>query len=174
MARMRKNNDWFSLSCIRVIRAIRGSNCFRCGMNMRRKRDLFGLVLVFLLAGVAGGQMLKNFRYPDYDEKGQLRFEITGDEAQVQSSGLIQIKNLKMTFYEQGKVMMQVSTPQCLFDRVKRSAVSSSDVCVSRKEIELTGRGFAWNAQDGRMKILSNTRVILRNLSAKSVVEGVP
>ncbi|MFA5042679.1 MAG: hypothetical protein WC381_02555 [Kiritimatiellia bacterium] len=143
-------------------------------MNFRRKRNLLGATIVLLLAGVAVGQVLKGFRYPDYDEKGQLRFEITGDEAQVQPSGLIQIKNLKMTFYEQGKVMMRVSTPQCLFDRVKRSAASSSDVCVSRKEIELTGRGFAWDAQDGRMKILSNTRVILRNLSAKSVVEGAP
>jgi len=141
-------------------------------MDMRRKRNLFGLAVVLLLADVAVGQVLKGFRYPDYDEKGQLKFEITGDEAQVQPSGLIQIKNLKMTFYEQGKVIMQVSTPQCLFDRVKRSAVSSSDVCVERKEIELTGRGFAWNAQDGRMKILSNTRVVLRNLSAQSAVEG--
>ena len=141
-------------------------------MDMRRKRNLFGLAVVLLLAAVAVGQVLKGFRYPDYDEKGQLKFEITGDEAQIQPSGLIQIKNLKMTFYEQGKVIMQVSTPQCLFDRVKRSAVSSSDVCVERKEIELTGRGFAWNAQDGRMKILSNTRVVLRNLSAQSAVEG--
>ena len=142
-------------------------------MDMRRKRNLFGLAVVILLAAAAVGQVLKGFRYPDYDEKGQLKFEITGDEAQIQPSGLIQIKNLKMTFYEQGKVMMQVSTPQCLFDRVKRSAVSSSDVCVERKEIELTGRGFAWNAQDGRMKILSNTRVVLRNLNAKSAMEEV-
>ena len=141
-------------------------------LDMRRKRNLFGLAVVLLLAAAAAGQVLKGFRYPDYDEKGQLKFEITGDEAQVQPSGLIQIKNLKMTFYEQGKVVMQVSTPQCLFDRVKRSAVSSSDVCVARKEIELTGRGFAWNAQDGRMRILSNTRVVLRNLNAKSAVEG--
>ncbi|MDP2990879.1 MAG: hypothetical protein Q8O57_09995 [Kiritimatiellota bacterium] len=143
-------------------------------MDMRQKRNLFGLTVVLLLSAAAVGQVLKGFRYPDYDEKGQLKFEITGDEAQVQPSGLIQIKNLKMTFYEQGKVMMQVSTPQCLFDRVKRSAVSSSDVRVERKEIELTGRGFAWNAQDGRMKILANTRVVLRNLSAKSAVEGAP
>lgn len=143
-------------------------------MDMQRKRNLFGLVVVLLLAAVACGQVLKGFRYPDYDEKGQLKFEIMGDEAQVLPSGLIQITNLKMTFYEQGKVMMQVSTPQCLFDRVNRSAVSTSDVCVARKEIELTGRGFTWDAQDGRMKILSNTRVVMRNLSDKSAVEGAP
>ena len=143
-------------------------------MDVRRKRNLLGLAVVLLLAAAAVGQVLKGFRYPDYDEKGQLRFEITGDEAQVQPSGLIQIKNLKMTFYEQGKVMMQVSTPQCLFDRVKRSAVSTSDVCVARKEVELTGRGFAWNAQDGCMNIFSNTRVVLRNFNEKSTVEGAP
>ena len=135
---------------------------------------MVGVAAVLLLTIAVSGQVLKGFRYPDYDEKGQLRFEITGDEAKVQPDGLIQIKNLKMTFYEQGKVMMQASTPQCLFDRVKRSAVSTSDVCVARKEIELTGRGFAWNAQDGRMHIVSNTRVVLRNMSEKSAVEGAP
>ena len=143
-------------------------------MKVRRKRYMAGVVAVLLLAIVAAGQVLKGFRYPDYDEKGQLKFEITGDEAQVQPSGLIQIKNLKMTFYEQGKVMMQVSTPQCLFDRVKRSAQSTSDVCVARKEIKLTGRGFAWNEQEGRIKILSKTRVILRNLHDTAAVEGAP
>lgn len=143
-------------------------------MDARRKQSLFGLAVVLLLANLTLGQVFKGFRYPDYDEKGQLKFEITGDEAQVQPDGLIQIKNLKMVFYEQGKVMMQVSTPQCLFDRVKRSAVSSSDVCVARKEIELTGHGFTWNAQDGRMEILSKARVVLRNLNSKSVVEGAP
>lgn len=143
-------------------------------LDVRRKRNMAGMVAVLLLAIAATGQVLKGFRYPDYDEKGQLKFEITGDEAQVQPSGLIQIKNLKMTFYEQGKVMMQASTPQCLFDRVKRSAVSTSDVCVARMEIELTGRGFAWDAQDGRMHIFSNTRVVMRNLNEKSAVERAP
>lgn len=143
-------------------------------LAVRQKRNLAGMAVVFLLAMAAAGQVLKGFRYPDYDEKGQLKFEIMGAEAQIQPSGLIQIKDLKMTFYEQGKVMMQVSTPQCLFDRVKRSAVSTSEVCVARSEIELTGRGFAWNAKDGCMKILSNTRVVLRNLSAQSIVEGAP
>ena len=143
-------------------------------MDVRQKCSLLGLGAVLFLVLASSGQVLKGFRYPGYDEKGQLKFEITGDEAQVQPSGLIQIKNLKMTFYEQGKIMMQVSTPQCLFDRVKRSAVSSADVCVTRDEVELTGRGFEWNAQDGRMKILANTRVVLRNLNEKSAVEGAP
>ena len=143
-------------------------------LDARCKRNIVGVVAVLLLALAAAGQVLKGFRYPEYDEKGQLKFEIVGAEAQVQPDGLIQIKDLKMTFYEQGKVMMQVSTPQCLFDRVKRSAASTADVCVARAEIELTGRGFAWDARDGRMNIYSNTRVVLRNMSAQSVVEGAP
>lgn len=141
-------------------------------MDVRRKRNLLGLAVVLLLTAVAVGQVLKGFRYPYYDEKGQLKFEVTSDEVQIQPSGLIQGKNVKLTFYEQGQIMMQISTPQCLFDRVKRSAVSSSDVCVTRKGIELTGRGF--DVQDGRIKIFSNTRVVLRNLNAKSAAEGAP
>lgn len=143
-------------------------------MSRQFLRTVSGLMGILLLAAAAAGQMVKGFRYPDYDEKGQLRFEITGEEATVQPSGLIKIKSLKMTFYEQGKVMMRVSTPECLFDRVKRSAVSTSDVCVARQEIELTGSGFMWDAQDGRMNIVSNARVVLRNVSASSALEGAP
>ena len=82
------------------------------------------------------------------------------------------VKNLKMTFFEQGKVIMQVSTPQCLFDRTKRSAASTAEVCVARNEIELTGRGFTWNAQEGQMHIVTNTRMVLR--VDKSALEGAP
>lgn len=143
-------------------------------MDLRGAGNLFGILAVIILAGTVAGQALKGFRYPDYDEKGQLRFEITGDEAEVQPDGLINIRNLKMTFYEQGKVMMQVSTPQCLFDRVKRTAVSTAEVNMVRSEIELSGRGFAWDAQGGSMNIYTNARVVLRNLSEKSAIDGAP
>ncbi|MBI2438064.1 MAG: hypothetical protein HYV36_04530 [Lentisphaerae bacterium] len=141
---------------------------------MHKKHNKLGVGVLLILAAAAAGQVLKGFRYPDYDEKGQLKFEIMGDEAQVQPDGLIQIRNLKMTFYEQGKVIMQIVTPQCLFDRVKRSAVSSAEVFMERKGIELTGRGFVYDAQAGRLQIHNNVRLVLRNPIESSAEEGGP
>lgn len=138
-------------------------------MDLRRK---LSLLAVLLLAAAGRGQVLKGFHYPDYDEKGQLKFTIVGDEAQVQADGQIQIKNLKMTFYEQGKVVMQVTTPECLFDRAKRSCVSTAKVRVERQEMELTGRGFNYEIQVGRLQISQDARLVVRNPAEQS--SGAP
>lgn len=114
------------------------------------------------------GQAIKGFRYPDYDNQGQLKMEISGDKARFLPQDLIQITNLRMTFYEEGKMVMQVSTPLCFFDRIKRTAVSTSEVCVTRAEIIITGRGFAWNEKDGLIRINNNARVILQKTEQKS------
>lgn len=113
------------------------------------------------------GQTLKGFRYPDYDNQGQLKMEISGDKARFLPQDLIQITNLRMTFYEEGKMVMHISTPLCFFDRIRRTAASTSEVCVTRAEIIIAGRGFKWNEKDG-FRINNNVRVILQKTDQKS------
>lgn len=129
--------------------------------------------LLSLASGAFGaddllGQAIKGFRYPDYDNQGQLKMEISGDKARFLPQDLIQITNLRMTFYEEGKTIMHVSTPLCFFDRIKRTAVSTSEVCVTRAEIIITGRGFDWNEKDGLIRINDNARVVLQKTEQKS------
>lgn len=123
---------------------------------------IFGLAVSLYAADEA--QLVKGFRYPDYDEQGKLSFELFGDEAQILADGLIQIKNLKIFFYEDGKIMTRVTTPWCMFNRVTRIATSTSSVCIARSEIVLTGTGFEWGADEGGFKIKENAKVILRNV----------
>lgn len=118
------------------------------------------------------GQAIKGFRYPDYDAQGQLKMEIAGDRAKVLPQGLIQITNLRMTFYEEGKIAMHVTTPLCLYDRVKQTAFSTSEVCITRAEIIITGRGFDWKEKDGRICINNNTRVVLQKTGQKPYLES--
>lgn len=130
------------------------------------------ILVSMLLGGLALGglaadlipQVVKGFRYPDYDAQGQLKYEIMGDEARVQPDGTIVIANLKLVLYEAGKAVTHVTAPRCVFDRVKRTASSTSEVCVARSEIVLTGRGFEWQIDAGRLNILSQARVILQRL----------
>ncbi|MBI2440726.1 MAG: LPS export ABC transporter periplasmic protein LptC [Lentisphaerae bacterium] len=137
-------------------------------MKARPILSKFAVSVLLILAAVSDAQVLKGFRFPEYDEKGQLKYEITGDEAQVQPDGLIQIRNLKMTFYEQGKVLMQVTTPQCLFDRVKRLATSKAAVFMERPGIKLSGQGFTYDAQAGRLEIFQDVRLVLRSTGGKA------
>ncbi|MBU4200878.1 MAG: hypothetical protein KKE37_12190 [Verrucomicrobia bacterium] len=111
-----------------------------------------------------GSQIAKKIRYPDYDDKGQLKFEVLGDEAQVRPDGLIRIVNLKLIFYEEGRVVTEVTAPECLLDRIKRIAASTSDVCVARSEMVLTGRGyeFTWVNNKGHLEIHNQARVVLK------------
>jgi len=135
--------------------------------------------LLFMRTGAFGaddllGQTFKGFRYPDYDNRGQLKMEIAGDKAQILPKDLIQISNLKMTFYEEGKMIMRITTPLCFYDRIKQTAMSTAQVCVMRAEIKITGRGFDWNEKAGRIRINNNTRVVLQKTEPKSYfdVEG--
>ncbi|MFC1461066.1 hypothetical protein ACFLQR_00925 [Verrucomicrobiota bacterium] len=133
---------------------------------MRRIALLLAMILVLAVRGSAGPdevRVAKRIRYPDYDDKGKLNFELVGDEARIRPDGLIDIKNLTLIFYEEGKVMMRVTSPRCLFDRVNSTAVSTSRVCVTRAEIVLTGKGFEWSAKGGGFKIHNEAKVVLVN-----------
>lgn len=137
----------------------------------------FVLLLLTLISGALGtddllGQAVKGFRYPDYDNQGQLKMEVSGDRARFLPQDLIQITNLRMTFYEKGKMVMHISTPLCFFNRVKRTAVSTSKVRVTRAEIIITGRGFNWKEKDGLIRINNNARVILQKTGQKSYLEN--
>lgn len=135
----------------------------------------YALLFIFLVPAFGAddfaGQTIKGFRYPDYDPQGQLKMEIGGDQARVLPNGLIQINNLKMAFYEEGKKVMQVATPLCLYDRSRKKAVSTAEVWVTRAEIVITGRGFEWNEKESRMRINDRTRVMIEKNGPRPQLE---
>ena len=133
-----------------------------------------GIGVLALLAAAGAAQVLRGVRYPEYDAQGVLKYEITGDQARVAPDGRIEVENLKLTFYEQGKVMMDVTTPRCTVDRVQRTAVSTAEVRVVRREVELSGRGFSWSDADGRLLIHTNARVVLRHAGGAAAIGGMP
>lgn len=135
---------------------------------------LAGGVLAAAGAAELQTQTLKVVHYPVYDAQGQIKFDVTGDEAKIRPDGLIQITNLKMTFYEDGKVTMQIVTPECLFDRVKSVAVSTAEVCVSRAEIVLTGKGFEWHANEECISVHERSKVVIRNTADRSGSGSAP
>ena len=109
-------------------------------------------------------QIAKKVRYPEYDAAGQLKFEVLVEQAQALPNGLIRVADLKLIFYEEGKIVMEVAAQDCLLDRAQCLASSSSAVCVTRAEMVLTGKGyvFTWQNEQGHLKIMSEAKVVLR------------
>jgi len=129
---------------------------------------------VSLYAADDGVQVVKGFSYPDYDEHGNLKFKLVGDEAKIQADGLIQVKNLEIVFYEDGEITTRVTTPWCMFNRETRVVTSTSTVSISRSEIVLNGKGFEWNAEQECFNIRHDAEVVLRRSRNRLKQEDSP
>lgn len=134
--------------------------------------------LWFAAAWIAGaqfqaGQTLTKFRVPDYDDEGNLKSLVLGDEAVAQTETLIQISGLRLELYKQGVLETRVTSPICLFDRVSNSATSTSSVRIARGNLIITGEQYTWETQTQRFVIERNARVVIQGKAkAKSLFPG--
>ena len=121
----------------------------------------------------AGAQQVLNvFNFPEYDEAGQLKTMVSGDQARVNSDGSIDVTNLKIVFYEKGQPAMRVTSPRCTYNREIQMAESNSRVLIERKEIMLSGVGFRCRLKDKQMRINSNAKVVLSRLKDQVMQEA--
>jgi len=114
---------------------------------------------------------IKKFKVPTYADDGTMTSQIFGEAAMVLPNGDIEITELKMEFYsnegasaesDDRKTDMTVTSPQCFYNRAKGVVVSDSDVRISRNELVVTGKGFTWNNDKQELKILNDSKVVLR------------
>jgi lipopolysaccharide export system protein LptC len=140
-------------------------------MNIR------GYVLVLLLAVVAVGwaeksivQTVAGFRVPEYDDKNQLKSQMFGDFAKVLPDGVIEITQLKIDFYSDGKVNMTVTAPRCTYKQKEGMAESDADVRITREDMVVTGKGFAWSGRDEQFRIFKEAKVVLKAARKKMTV----
>lgn len=111
---------------------------------------------------------LSGFEVPEYDKDMRLRSKLFGDFARVRPDGMVDIKNMKIEFYDDDTVVeTRVTTPECTYNRTTRDARSAGDVRIARQNMVITGTGFSWNAEGGEFKIFKNARVELRDLKSR-------
>ena len=125
--------------------------------------------LALLLAVVAVGwaeessvQTVAGFRVPEYDENNRLKSQLFGDFAKVLPDGVIEITQLKIDFYSDGKVNMTVTAPRCTYKQKEGRAESDADVRITREDMVVTGKGFAWSGRDEQFRILKEAKVVLK------------
>jgi hypothetical protein len=130
---------------------------------------------VALLLGLATGwaqtaddaQTMKGFRVPSYDAEGNLTSQMFGDFARILPDGMVEITELRMEFYEKSSTNqateMRVSSPRCLYHRLKGTAESDDTIRIARDNMVVTGRGYSWNNTDEVMKIRNDAKVVLKD-----------
>jgi len=134
--------------------------------------------LALLLAVVAVGwaeessvQTVAGFRVPEYDDNNQLKSQLFGDFAKVLTEGVIEITQLKIDFYSDGKVDMTVTSPQCTYKQKDGRAESDATVRITREDMVVTGKGFAWSGRDEKFQIFKEAKVVLKG-ARKQMVAG--
>jgi len=125
------------------------------------------LVLWMALAAGSGAaedeaQTVAGFRVPEYDENNQLKSQLFGDFAKVLPDGVIEITQLKIDFYSGGEVEMTVTSPRCTYRQKEARAESDADVRITREDMVVTGRGFAWNGRNETFEIFKEAKVVLK------------
>ena len=132
-------------------------------------------VMAFACAALAAEdlntQTVKDFRVPEYDEKGNLKSELFGDYAKILPNGVIEITNLKMQMFKEGEVEASMTAPSCTYDRNGGRAGSEGSVRIARENMVVTGDGFFWSAKKERIQIFKNVKVVLKDV--RSMNTGV-
>jgi hypothetical protein len=119
-------------------------------------------VLLVSLLTFVNAQVIKNFRYPDYDEDGNLNFEVTGAKGHLETDDLIKITDLKVTLYSKQKISMILTSPFCLYDKNTHTAESTSLVHMARNNIIIEGQDYFCNIQNKKFTIKKKAKVIVK------------
>lgn len=114
-----------------------------------------------------GAGNLQGFTVPEYDANGQLVWQIFGDTARLELvGGKVEIRGMRLEFYQKGSLDATMRSPICLFDRASKTAVSDEAVEIVATNMMVTGKGFDWNSNDSRMRIRSDATMTIFNRKA--------
>jgi hypothetical protein len=117
------------------------------------------------------GMELSGLRVPDYDDQGQLRAQLYGEHFVVLESGEVEITNLKIDLYKDGKVAMTVFSPHCFFNRDTKQAHSDGRVLIESGAMTVAGLGFTWSAKAGQFEILHDSKVLVKEAAHAELKE---
>lgn len=141
------------------------------------------VVAMLMLVAAAGigvaqtdPQQVTGFRVPSYDKDNVMTSQMFGDTAKLLPNGLVEITGLRMEFYSGDATNrvteMRVTSPKCFYDRTTGSATSDAPVRIARDNMVVTGTGFVFDRATERLVILTDSKVVLRDVKTK-LDEGV-
>ncbi|NKB24071.1 MAG: hypothetical protein GKR87_06790 [Kiritimatiellae bacterium] len=118
-------------------------------------------------------QNIEGFRVVlDYDEDMNPKSKLFGDVAQMLPDGHANIENLKLEFFDNGKINMHVRSPQCTYDRRNGTGFSTSKLRISTEKMVVTGEDYSFDAKKKKIRIKKNVKVVLKDLQENTKKEN--
>ncbi|HKL22491.1 MAG TPA: LptA/OstA family protein [Tichowtungia sp.] len=121
---------------------------------------LLVLAAVFCAGAQEQGMELGDFRVPQYDEQGRMTYQLFGERAFLESDGRVNVEGVRVEFYREGNVFMEVSSPYCFYDRDKREVWSDAAVSTEMDDAVLTGTGYRLNVEARTVHVLNKSRLV--------------
>lgn len=118
------------------------------------------------LGEIRGGMVI-----PVQDDQGRIRTLFTAAEMRPMADGTLRCRNFRLTNREPALV---VEAPECLLSPVSYEVRSSGPIQMRSSEegFELSGEGFAWIQQAGRLVISNRVQAKFRGLSQTAMLPG--
>lgn len=107
---------------------------------------------------------ITGFRVPDYDEKGEIASQLFGEKAEVQPDGEVRIKGLRVEFYKDKEVFMEVTSPYCFYNQKDGKAHSDAVVFADMERVQMCGKGYVLEAEAKAVRVLNDTVVTIHDL----------
>ncbi len=123
------------------------------------------------------GDGIEGFNAPFYDENNVKRAHLYCGYAKLLDNEVVDVTNIRIDVYDEGKVIMTIYAPQCFtsigkaVDEKMLNVHSEGDVLIEMEEMSIVGKGFTFTSDKNKFKILSDSRVFIRE-SARSM-DGV-
>jgi 3-deoxy-D-manno-octulosonate 8-phosphate phosphatase (KDO 8-P phosphatase) len=123
-------------------------------------------------APVVATGFIEKFEVPERDENGNLRWKLSGEKAQIDETGVMNVINARAEFYGSNTVEMVFSAPTCVLDRINRRATTDADVRIERPGMIVTGTGADWNDDTKLFTVRSNVTVEVQNAGPVLALPG--
>ena len=104
----------------------------------------------------------KGFRWPLYDNAGNLKYQILGKSAVTGSDGEMIVTDMTIEIFGADKqVETRIYADQCTYDEADGVVVAKGDVKMEREGLVITGNGLIWNEKNGVVQILDQAEVTI-------------
>ena len=118
---------------------------------------------------------VKNFELPHFDDKsGVKEWELFGDTAKYINESRIDITKIKLDLYE-GKVEAKhratITSPTAQVNPNTKISQSDSDLFVSAKEFDMSGKKWTWYGDKRFVEVFSSS--LRYNLATGAVISGL-
>ncbi len=137
-------------------------------MNPFKYATFFSFLLVFLLAvstaAQDAGMEISGFRVPEYDREGAMVSQLFGEHAEIKPGGDVKITGLRIEFYKDDAVFMEVKSPYCFYNQKSREAHSDAPVTADMEQVHVSGRGFLVKPDEDIVQVLNESRVVIEDI----------